>query len=59
LKNIEENTNDNEEKELVMALLTSYDDELKIDQQIDNEISIIDTSTSIRFIPDLLHFSEQ
>jgi hypothetical protein len=42
-----------------MALLTSYDDELKIDQQIDNEISIIDTSTSIRFIPDLLHFSEQ
>jgi hypothetical protein len=59
LKNIEENINDNEEKELVMALLTSYDDELKIDQQIDNEISIIDTSTSIRFIPDLLHFSEQ
>ncbi|CAF1175327.1 unnamed protein product [Rotaria sp. Silwood1] len=57
--NIEENINDNEEKELLTALLTSYDDEIETIKKIDNEIPIITTSTSIRFIPSLLNFAEQ
>ncbi|CAF4170376.1 unnamed protein product [Rotaria sp. Silwood2] len=59
IANIEENITDNEEKELLMALLTTYDDELETNKKIDNEIPIINTSTSIRFIPSLLVFAEQ
>ena len=42
-----------------MALLTSYDDELRTYEHINNEISIVNTSKLIRFIPDSLHFTEQ
>jgi hypothetical protein len=58
-KDLEENIHENEEKELVMALLTSYDDESRTYEHINNEISIVNTSISIRFIPDSLHFTEQ
>jgi len=51
--------NDNEEKELLMTLLKSYEDEFKINQQTDYEIPLVNTSSSIRFIPPFLHFPEQ
>ena len=42
-----------------MTLLKSYDNELKIPKQTGYEIPILNTSSSIRFIPPLLHFPEQ
>jgi hypothetical protein len=42
-----------------MTLLKSYEDELKINQQTDYEIPLVNTSSSIRFIPPFLHFPEQ
>ena len=59
LKNIIENINDNEEKELVMALLSSYSKELITNEIILDEVPTTHTSTSIRFIPRTLDFTEQ
>ncbi len=59
LQNLEENIYDDEEKDLLSALLTFYDDEVNIDQQINNEIPATNISVLIRLIPFLLHFPEQ
>ncbi len=56
---MEEHIYDDEEKDLLSALLTFYDDEVNIDQQINNEIPATNTSLLIRLIPFLLHFPEQ
>ncbi|CAF0885194.1 unnamed protein product [Adineta steineri] len=53
--------NDAEEKELLMNLLKSYDDVIKINQSIDYDRFFESSSSisSVRFIPPYLNFSQQ
>ena len=59
MKKDQRNPSDDEEKRLLKILLRSYNDELKTFKQTDHDISTVHTSTTIRFIPSQLNFSEQ